>query len=76
MSDSENKPKFGLGIESLISSLNSIRNKNQSASRHTVTLDRELGKWVVRLNGTFIEEFYRKSSAERLVAKLEEGLKR
>jgi hypothetical protein len=58
------------GVTTLIHALSNIRKKH----RDVLTCDQELGKWVVRLNGIVIEEFFRSSSAKKLIAKIEAGL--
>lgn len=60
------------GVNNLIHALNNIRTKN--TRRDILTCDKELGKWVVRLNGVVIEEFFRYNAAQKLIAKIEAGL--
>lgn len=44
-------------------------------SRNIVTCNKEGSKWIVRLNGEIIDEFYRWNSAQKLVKRLEDALK-
>lgn len=63
------------GVNNLIQTLNNIRDRNsRNTRRDNLTCDKELGKWVVRLNGVVIEEFFRYNAAQKLITKIKAGL--
>ena len=67
-----------LSIDDVKQSVNdffqSFTSNPRSKRRDVLTCDKELGKWVVRLNNVTIEEFFRYSAAQRLITKIEAAL--
>ena len=74
MDNSISIESFKSGVANLMTALLRIREKNVVTVTNTVTCDKEMGKWVVRLNGVTIDEYFRHSAAERLVQRIQAGL--
>ena len=62
------------GIANLMNTLLKIREKNVEPITDAVTLDKDMGKWAVKLNGVVIDEYFRLSAAERLATRIRAGL--
>lgn len=63
-----------IGIANLMNALLKIREKNAEPVRDIINLDKEMGKWTVKLNGVVIIEYFRFSAAEKFVKRLQTGL--